>query len=311
MVGGLADWFAVTALFRHPLGLPIPHTAIIPTRKDALGRSLGSFVQDNFLAGPIIAEKLRAARVSARLAGWISQPGSAATVARHASAALAGGVEVLDDADVQDGLEHALASAVRRVPAAPLAGRALEIATAEGRHHELVDATGPGDAALPRRAPARRCAAASAGSRPGGCPRPSTAGSSTSSTPGLRGFVAEVGATRDHEFRRYLDERLDELAQRLQTDPELAAKGEKWKEELLEHPAVRSWTGLAVGRSQGGAGRPGRRPRLRAAPPAGGRGHHPGSGTGGTTRRCRTRSTAGWSRPRCTWSNRSGTRWPS
>src|SRR3954471_23421686 len=108
MVGALADWFAVTALFRRPLGLPIPHTAIIPTRKDALGRSLGAFVQDNFLAGPVIAEKLRSARVASRLATWLEVPGNAGVVSRHASAALAGAADVLRGEEVQVGLEHAV-----------------------------------------------------------------------------------------------------------------------------------------------------------------------------------------------------------
>ena len=74
MVGGLADWFAVTALFRHPLGIPIPHTAIVPSRKDRIGRILGRFVQDHFLSRDVIAANLRGLRLAERIARWMSEP---------------------------------------------------------------------------------------------------------------------------------------------------------------------------------------------------------------------------------------------
>src|SRR5262245_1530826 len=72
MVGALADWFAVTALFRHPLGLPIPHTAIVPTRKDALADSLEQFVTENFLSEQVVADKMRTAEVSRRAGEWLA-----------------------------------------------------------------------------------------------------------------------------------------------------------------------------------------------------------------------------------------------
>src|SRR3954449_6801501 len=80
MVGGLADWFAVTALFRHPLGIPIPHTAIVPARKDRVGRTLGAFVQRNFLTRDVIEGRLRAVRASERLAEWLGEPENARTI---------------------------------------------------------------------------------------------------------------------------------------------------------------------------------------------------------------------------------------
>ena len=83
MVGALADWFAVTALFRHPLGVPIPHTAIIPTRKDQFGETLGDFVQNSFLTPEIIAERVHSARVGPRMAAWMAKPSNAARLARH------------------------------------------------------------------------------------------------------------------------------------------------------------------------------------------------------------------------------------
>ena len=94
MVGGLADWFAVTALFRYPMGLKIPHTAIIPNRKERIGRSLGNFVQNNFLSRPVITQKLRSVNVARKLAAWLAEPDHAGTVAKHVAAGVTGVVQV-------------------------------------------------------------------------------------------------------------------------------------------------------------------------------------------------------------------------
>src|SRR5437868_100801 len=95
MVGGLADWFAVTALFRHPMGIPIPHTAIVPARKDRVGRTLGAFVQKNFLTRDVIEHRLRAAQVGKRLAEWIAEPANARMIARSAASAMSSGAQML------------------------------------------------------------------------------------------------------------------------------------------------------------------------------------------------------------------------
>src|ERR671910_3387069 len=99
MVGGLADWFAITALFRHPLNIPIPHTAIIPNRKDRIGRSLGNFVQNNFLSPEVLTAKLRAAQISRRGAEWLSQLDNARAAAEHVGSALRGAGKVVRDED--------------------------------------------------------------------------------------------------------------------------------------------------------------------------------------------------------------------
>ena len=241
MVGALADWFAVTALFRHPLGLPIPHTAIIPTRKDQLGGALGQFVEENFLVGPVIAEKLRGARVGERIAAWIVAPGNAEVVARHGAAILAGASEVLRDDEVQGAIEGAVIARLRAIPASPLAGRALEIATAEGRHRELIDAVMRGGIRFldEQREPLR---ARFYRESPWWVPESVDDRIYDKLFTGLRGFLLEVSTDPAHEFRRYLDARAEDLAQRLQHDPDLMARGEKLKDELLDHPAVRHWT---------------------------------------------------------------------
>ena len=241
MVGGLADWFAVTALFRHPLGIPVPHTAIIPNRKEQLGRTLGEFVEQNFLTPEVISDKLRSVRPAQRAAVWVGQPGNAAAVARHLSVALAGTAEVLRDEEVQVALEGALLSRVRTVTVSPAAGRALAMATAEGRHQELVDASIKG--AL-RFLDANRYTLRSRFGResPWWVPESIDDRIFDKLYVALRGFLTEVSGAPNHEFRRYLDERVADLIVRLQEDPELIARGEKLKEELLDHPAVRRWS---------------------------------------------------------------------
>lgn len=110
MVGALADWFAVTALFRRPMGLPIPHTAIIPTKKDQLGESLGTFVGENFLSADVVRARLHALDIAGRLGAWLSEPAHADRVTAELSTALRGALTVLRDADVRP-------SSARRSPA--------------------------------------------------------------------------------------------------------------------------------------------------------------------------------------------------
>src|SRR6202044_3648334 len=101
MVGGVADWFAVTALFRHPLGLPIPHTAVIVERKDQFAATLGQFVQENFLNANVLAERIRSAGLVSRLAAWLADDANAASFAGHAADLAVTLAEALRDEDAQ------------------------------------------------------------------------------------------------------------------------------------------------------------------------------------------------------------------
>src|SRR5688572_22553356 len=139
MIGGLADWFAVTALFRHPLGIPIPHTAIIPARKDRVARTLGAFVQHNFLTRDVIRARLSSLRIGERLARWIAQPDNARTIARQAAKALSAGAQVLKDDDVQALIDRSIEGGIRKARIAPIAGKLLSVVTHENRHQELLD----------------------------------------------------------------------------------------------------------------------------------------------------------------------------
>src|SRR4029079_5032085 len=140
MVGALADWFAVTALFRHPLGVPIPHTAIIPTRKDQIGRALGEFVQGEFLTPAVITERMQGFQIGKRLGVWLTDPDNAEKVTAAGGDAIRAGLEVLDDGDVQAAIEQLVDRRVRATTVAPLVGRALDIAVEGGHQQQAFDA---------------------------------------------------------------------------------------------------------------------------------------------------------------------------
>jgi uncharacterized membrane-anchored protein YjiN (DUF445 family) len=240
MVGALADWFAVTALFRHPLGLPIPHTAIIPNRKDQLGRGLGTFVQSNFLAPAVLSERLRSVGVAQRLGAWLGQPEHAHRLSSNAGALVRGLTEVMGDEDIQRTLETGILKRVREVPAAPLMARVVEAAMS-GRHHQaLLDTTLNGLSGLleENRWLLRQKLAEQS---PWWLPEPIDDRLFKKFFAGVQGFLAEVAGDPDHELRHQLDVRVAELAVRLRTDPALIARGEQLKAELLEHPEVRAW----------------------------------------------------------------------
>jgi len=251
MVGALADWFAVTALFRHPLGLPIPHTAIIPKRKDQIGRSLGEFVESNFLTNEVLSERLAHANVGVRLGAWLSQPVNAHRASEGLGDALRGSLEVLDDKEVQHGLEGVVRHRIRSTPAAPLVGKALELSV-EGRHHQrLLDAVlvGLGGFLDDNRVTFR---ARLDHESPWWVPEPIDDRIFDKIYSAVGRFISDVGGDPNHEIRRSVDIRAAAFAQRLKTDPELLAKGEELKDELLDHPEFRAWIeSLWMGAKQG------------------------------------------------------------
>ena len=125
MVGALADWFAVTALFRHPMGIPIPHTAIIKRKKDQLGASLSSFVGQNFLAPDVVSAKVKQAQIPLRLGTWMAERDNAARVAAETSTILRGLVEVLRDEDIAQVIDHTIVKRLAEPMWGPPSGRVL------------------------------------------------------------------------------------------------------------------------------------------------------------------------------------------
>jgi uncharacterized membrane-anchored protein YjiN (DUF445 family) len=138
-VGGLADWFAVTALFRRPMGLPIPHTAIIPSRKDRLGRTIAAFVQRNFLTREVIESRLSSLKVGEKLARWLAQPENARTIARQAASALASGAQMLRDDDVRAMIDKSVEERIRDTKVAPIAAKVLAVVAESNQHQELLN----------------------------------------------------------------------------------------------------------------------------------------------------------------------------
>jgi uncharacterized membrane-anchored protein YjiN (DUF445 family) len=250
MVGALADWFAVTALFRHPLGLPIPHTAIIPNRKEQIGRSLGEFVQHNFLTHDVLAERLRGLHAGARLGRWLAVPANASRTTAAWADALQAAIEVSDDRELQGALEHAVVQRIRATEVAPLFGRAIDLAVEGGHHQRLLDATLAGLRGFlddNRTVLRQRLEQES----PWWIPEPIDDRIFRKLFDGVHSFIADVEQDPHHEFRRALDTRVASFAARLRSDPELIAKGEELKEELLDHPDVRAWLSSLWGELKG------------------------------------------------------------
>ena len=139
MVGALADWFAVTALFRHPLGLPVPHTAIIPKRKNEIGRNLQEFVTENFLTEEIARDRLAAAHVGERVGQLARRARTPAPGAHRGRAGRPGRLGRLSDDEVRGLVEDFLVPRLVQEPMAPIAGTLLEGIVDEQTHHGLVD----------------------------------------------------------------------------------------------------------------------------------------------------------------------------
>jgi uncharacterized membrane-anchored protein YjiN (DUF445 family) len=238
MVGGLADWFAVTALFRSPLGLPIPHTAIIPTRKDALGRSLESFVASNFLSEAVVRDKVIRARVTARVGTWLSDSAHAARVGNELATATRAALRVLRDEDVTAVLETAILRRVAALPWGPPMGRLLGQIVEDGTHHRLVDLA-VDEAHGWLLANPDTIISIVADQAPAWSPKFVDEAVAGRAYRELVRFVREVQADPAHPLRQALDSLLARFADDLRTDPYTIHRVELLKERLLTHPDVR------------------------------------------------------------------------
>ena len=237
MVGAIADWFAVTALFKHPLGLPVPHTALIPRRKDELGRSLEEFVGENFLQEGIIRDRIASAAISQRVAAWLADPAQVRRVVDEVSEVAAIGLGKIRDEDVSDLVTEALIPRFREEPVAPLAGGLLAEAVRDGVHQGVVDLAldelhgwlleNPDTVAevLEQRAP-------------WWAPPRLNDAVTRRVTAELVTWLAEIRADPDHRARRAFDSLLTQLAEDLQHDPDTRERTERLKERLLDHPQL-------------------------------------------------------------------------
>jgi uncharacterized membrane-anchored protein YjiN (DUF445 family) len=240
MVGALADWFAVTALFRHPLGVPIPHTAIIPHRKDQIGESLGDFVKENFLTKEVLHDRLDQAHVGQRLGVWLREPANARKTGNALADALRGSLDIVDDRDVGGSLQGLIERKIRDTPIAPLLGRAIDVAMDGGHHQRLLDTvlTGLGSFIDDNRVTFRERLA---NESPWWVPEGIDDRIYAKITTALHSFLADIATKPEHQVRKAIDRRILSFADRLRTDPGLIDKLESVKAELLAHRDVQAW----------------------------------------------------------------------
>ena len=240
MVGGLADWFAVTALFRHPLGIPIPHTAVVPERKDQFAATLGEFVQESFLTPDAIAGRVGAAGLAGRLSRWLTVPANADRVAALLADGAVAVADVVEDDAVHQLVDDVVSHLLEVAPLAPLAGRALGAAMEGGRHQAVLDSALRGlDRYLDQHQDdlRRRLVDRS----PWWLPDAVEEKVVKRLAQRAHRLIADIAADPDHDLRRQLDARLTRLAGDLQTSPELRRRGQELARELLAQPALRTW----------------------------------------------------------------------
>lgn len=240
MIGGLADWFAVVAIFRHPLGIPIPHTAVIVRRKDAFGETLGQFVQQHFLNAATVGERLRSVGAADRAAAWISEPQNAGKAAGYAAELAVRLADVVKDDDLLHVAEHEVRARLARLDVAPLAGRLLEVVTEEGRHRELVDAVLRGlDAFLEENEPLLR--ARFTAESPWWVPDVIDDRIFNRLVVGVRAIIRGDTVGGSEELRERIDVVVGRIIDRLEHDDVWRQRAELLKDELLDHPALRSF----------------------------------------------------------------------
>ena len=250
MVGALADWFAVVALFRRPLNLPIPHTAIIPRNKDRIARGLSEFIQQNFLSSQALVQRIAEFRPAQTLCGWLLKPGNADTVAGYAGRFLAYALGAVDDERVRRFLHQNVDSLLRGADLAAAAAQVLDILTENKRHHALLDAALGALDDLLAKEDTRRFIAVEVGK----------------SAPLLKKIsdwfqlqlderaalkiaelaiakVHEVREDRGHELRVRFDEQVFRFIEKLKTDAVLRRKVETLRDELLASPALGTYIG--------------------------------------------------------------------
>ena len=242
MVGGLADWFAVTALFRHPLGLPIPHTAIIPRNKDRIGEALATFIRENFLVPAVVARRMRNIDLAGAAGRFLQTPaGEGNRIRAGASRLIADIFEGLDDERLGGIVKGAISTRVRAMEVSPLLGHALASAINDDRHVPMLEAAIRWMArALDANEPLIREMVhkkANWALKLAGL----DAKLADAIIDGLRKLTAEMSTDPAHPVRVKVEEALAQLANDLQSRPETKAKVETWKEQLLDNQSVSMW----------------------------------------------------------------------
>ena len=247
MIGAIADWFAVVALFRHPLGLSfIPHTAILPRNKGRIAAGLSEFIQQNFLSTPAVVERIAAFQPARTLCGWLLKPGNADALAAYSGRFIAHGLQAVDDARFARFFKDGVAALLEKADLASRAGEVLEVLTENRRHHALFDAALAGVDDLLQKEETRRFLAEEVTRS-----APSVLKSinewlnlKLDEKAALRIVevalrkISEVRHDREHELRRRFDVFVASFVERLKSDPALRARVEEIRRELVASPAL-------------------------------------------------------------------------
>jgi uncharacterized membrane-anchored protein YjiN (DUF445 family) len=243
MVGGLADWFAVTALFRHPLGLPIPHTAIIPRNKDRIGAALASFLRDNFLIPSVVARRMRNLDVAGAVGRFLASPPAEGRMREGASRLIADLLESLDQERLGGMVRSAVASRLRSLEVSPLMGKALETAIGDDRHIPIMDSivTWVGRTLDANEEMIRDMVHQRAGwiMRLAGLDEKLA----EAIIDGLRKLTIDMAVDPHHPLREKAEEGLATLAWDMQHDEDMRGRVEGWKNEIIANKAVTDWVG--------------------------------------------------------------------
>jgi uncharacterized membrane-anchored protein YjiN (DUF445 family) len=237
LIGGLADWFAVTALFRRPLGLPIPHTAIVPSRKNEIGRALARFIRDHFLVREAVAQRLERANLAARLGAWLDDETNARRLTRDLSAALAWTLDAGSAVELRAALGSSLRTALDRVPVSQGVAALVDLLVTGERADLIIDqlvALGRGAIAGNRVAIRVRIHEQS----PWWLPKFVDQEIFDKLMTELEQLLDAIARDAAHPARRDIKERLASLKDALAADTTLADKSRAWQREIVEHPAV-------------------------------------------------------------------------
>ncbi len=235
MVGALADWFAVTALFRHPLGLPIPHTALVPRKKDVFARSLEDFVAGHFLTGEAARERFLGSGATVRFGRWLAVPANSERVVVHGARLTTRALDHVSDGEVRELVEHSVLPRLVREPIAPLAGTLLEQVVDDDVHRSLVDlvVVEAHDWLLDN---PEKFASVVGERAPTWTPLwVNSIVVDRLHTEALK-WVRDVRDDTRHRMRLAVDDLLRDLARNLQEDPSTMGRAEELKETFLLHP---------------------------------------------------------------------------
>jgi uncharacterized membrane-anchored protein YjiN (DUF445 family) len=240
MVGGLADWFAVTALFRRPLGLPIPHTAIIPTRKNAIGRALATFMHDHFLVPEAVEERLRGTDLAAKLGNWLVVSANAQRLSRDMAAGIDWLLRSAASGDLAAPLKAALAPTLDRLELRSALAAMLEV-LASGRHAQTLIDQLVRFGAEQLESNKVRIRERIEERSPWWLPRFVDERIYDQLIAEFERILREIGEDEHHEARAQFNDRLRALAATIQEDLDMAEKGAALRDEFLAHPAMRRY----------------------------------------------------------------------